>query len=306
MNLTVINYHYFRETTYPDGIFPTSRNKLIQDVDFISKKFVFISQNELNDYFSGKGHLNYDLKKKYCLLTWDDGLSEQMEAFDILQNIGVPALFFVNTKPYFDNKLLDVHKLHIVRSLIPDKRIIELLKAKYNFDQYKFNKNLLEIQYRYDNQDAKQLKYFLNFVLNKEDKEEVINIFFKECIDSEEEFCKKFYMSNDDLVKLSLNDSLGSHGHSHHPIGKMSLEDGIYDINSSIQYLELITNKKIISFAYPYGSPDAIGDKTSLLFDNTSIRFIFNMTRGQNIINTFSKCCELKRFDNNDINTLNV
>ncbi|MFN6204671.1 MAG: hypothetical protein ACK496_19660, partial [Acidobacteriota bacterium] len=50
----------------------------------------------------------------------DDGLREQYEqAWPRLCRLGIPAIFFANTRPIAEKRLLDVHKIQLVRVLKP-------------------------------------------------------------------------------------------------------------------------------------------------------------------------------------------
>jgi peptidoglycan/xylan/chitin deacetylase (PgdA/CDA1 family) len=76
MQLLAVNYHYFREEKYENGIYPLTKREFLNQIDELSKYYEFISQNDLIDKIKNKKYSN----KKYCLLTFDDGLKEQMNA----------------------------------------------------------------------------------------------------------------------------------------------------------------------------------------------------------------------------------
>lgn len=67
-------------------------NEFTQKIKFISKKWQFISVNQLEDHISGKKLL----KGRNVLLTFDDGfLSNRLVADKILNKFNIKALFFV-------------------------------------------------------------------------------------------------------------------------------------------------------------------------------------------------------------------
>ena len=84
--LLIVNYHYFREETLKKGIYPVTQKKFESDIDILSRKFKFTDiDNALYE------------NKDSVLITFDDGLEEQMIAYDILYKKGINGIFFVST-----------------------------------------------------------------------------------------------------------------------------------------------------------------------------------------------------------------
>lgn len=82
-----VNFHGIhedKEFPYP-GIYGTSPNRFIRQLDRIGKYFDFISQNDLARAIEGNGKL----PDRCCLITFDDGLKSQYaNALPILQKKG--------------------------------------------------------------------------------------------------------------------------------------------------------------------------------------------------------------------------
>ena len=55
-------------------------------------------------------------------------------------------------------------------------------------------------------------------------------------------------MSKNNLI------TIGSHSHSHTKFSEKSSEDVVTDIEKSVKIIEDLTNQKVNSFAFPYGS----------------------------------------------------
>ena len=102
MNLLAVNFHYFREEKYTGGIYPISKIELKKQLDEIAKSYQFIAQNEVIDLLKNKQQST----KNYCVITIDDGLKEQMQAFDFLNEMGVPSILYVPTYPLKHKKVL--------------------------------------------------------------------------------------------------------------------------------------------------------------------------------------------------------
>ena len=127
MEITAINYHYIRksfEHKYPSiyGVRPKDfENQLIH----LKKHGHFIDSLDIIKFY----YKNESIKKKSLIITFDDGLKEQfLEAYPILQKLNIPSIFFLPGKPYKEKKVLNVHLIHIVRSLIDPNVLLSELK----------------------------------------------------------------------------------------------------------------------------------------------------------------------------------
>lgn len=302
MKLLVVNYHYFREEIYPSGIYPINLKKLSAQVDLLGKNHTFVSQLDLIEFLEGKRPA-LD-KKRCCMLTWDDGLREQMNSFDFLTSIGIPSTYFIPTMPIFESKILDVHKLHFIRSVIKDEEIEDFLNIQNDYKEAKFDYNLLNNQYRYDNIASQKIKYYFNFILNADRRELVLDEILSKLKSSKDKYISNLYMNKQDLLKLSKSNSLGSHGNCHIPLGITKSEEAISDVNKSVLLLEELTKQKVMSFSFPYGGAQAVGRNVEYLFKENSIKIAFTMQRGYNDFTYDANSYYIKRVDTNDVNQI--
>ena len=157
--LVVSNYHYIREEfnyKYPSifGLTPKQfENQLIE----LSNYGSFISQTDLLSF------IDKPFDKNYILITFDDGLSEQFNlAKPILNKLGIPFVFFINTTNYQEKRVSLVHKTHIVRSEISSEEIINFIKKDFSIGLSEDEKKLAKVNYIYDNEISACLKYLLN------------------------------------------------------------------------------------------------------------------------------------------------
>ncbi|MDZ4667974.1 MAG: hypothetical protein SGJ00_08825, partial [bacterium] len=134
MKLLAVNYHYFREEKYDAGIYPLSKKSLQKQIDDLAKEYTFISQSEISKLIQQQNFTS----KNYCVITIDDGLKEQMDSFDFLKQLGVPCILYVPTFPIQFKKVLDVHKLHFVRTKMNDQELYDLLDEKYVINSFEF------------------------------------------------------------------------------------------------------------------------------------------------------------------------
>ncbi len=294
MKLISVNYHYFRDVSTGNGIYPVSRRDFLKQIDLISKNYEFISQSDVPNLKYKKNG------KNKCLLTFDDGLKEQMDAFDILKSIGVPSTFYVSTDAIQYKKAIDVHKIHYIRSEVKDSELFYQAKKNLDIKEIKFDRNILDKQYRYDSNEAKELKYLLNFIISDNEKKKFIDSIFKNLISQESKFCEDTYMNENDIINLHKYGCLGTHGASHRALGILSENEAKDDIIRSVDFLEKIIGSKVPSLSYPYGGPTAVPDLPNDFFCRLGLEFALTMERG---INKFpiESIYQLKRFDTNDV-----
>ena len=283
--LLIVNHHYIRDKKYKSGIYPKTLKDLEYNIELFHKRgYKFISQNDV-----------INLKKdKYILFTFDDGLKEQMNAFELLFKKGIPAVFYVSTYPLTEKKVLNVHKLHYIRSKIDDKKLLDFI---FNFiKEVHFPENLNEL-YRYDNLEAKKVKYIFNFILKEDIKTMIIDKLFLE-LTNEAEFSKELYMNDEDIIRLYKYDCLGTHTHRHLPLATLKENEILYEINESLKYFKKLGLSNIYSISYPYGGKKAVNDNVVYISKKF---FKFGLTMNRGINNENENLLKLKRIDVNDI-----
>jgi len=295
MQLLAVNYHYFREKKYQNGIYPLSLQEFSNQIDELSKYYNFISQEDLSNKIINNQFDN----KNYCLLTFDDGLKEQMLALELLNKKGIPGLFYVTTDSIKNNSVVDVHKLHYIRSVMTDNDVYKFIDNFINLEQIKYPDNINEL-YRYDTLETKKLKYLLNFILEPKIKEEIISKLFSTLVD-ETQFSKELYMNINDIRKINSFGYLGTHTNRHLPLATLSNTLIKEEIQSSLDFLSSeckIDNIKSIS--YPYGGAKAVNDIVAQVSSDFSFYFGLTMFRGINSKADFKNPFLLKRVDTND------
>jgi peptidoglycan/xylan/chitin deacetylase (PgdA/CDA1 family) len=300
--LAAVNHHYIRRNfnnKYP-SIFGTTPSLFEKKLLKLASIGTFVSQYEIvNALESGM-----PLPDSSILITFDDGLSEQFDlALPILLKHKIPAVFFISSTTLEKKSILNVHKIHIIRSEIDPVKILNGLKSfnylnNLNLDFSKARKSGME-HYKYDMPEVAGLKYILNFVLSKKDQNSFIDTLFEESFPGrEEEICDSLYMNQSQIKILGNLGYVGSHGHDHDPIARLNLLDQITQVEKSKSIIKKVSGQEIYSFSYPYGSFDACDNMSSIL-DKAGYKMAFTMERAinSNLENPFY----FSRFDNNDM-----
>ncbi len=298
--LTVSNYHYIRDdftTPYP-SIFGVTPTFFKEQLLAIKKIGTYITPQELL--------ANYDAIIKsstnYVLITFDDGLKEQyVKAKPILDALGIKALFFINSINYIEKEVTLVHKIHLLRSQMSTSAFFEILKT---FDTEgktilsEKEKRQAVLHYNYDDEETALLKFTLNFKLSIQEQHRLIHVIFDTHFESSQ-VVKDLYMTEAQLKELAKEGMLGSHTHSHVPLGYLDHKDIQKELVISKEYLEQLTNKEIPYISYPYGSQEACAPPVEAMAKSTGHQLGFTMERSINTGN--ENPLLLKRFDCNDL-----
>ena len=295
--LTVSNYHYIREnfdTKYP-SIFGVTPDVFKNQLLILKNKADFITASDL---ISNTDEI-LSSKENYHFVTFDDGLKEQYQlAVPILEELQIPAVLFANSINSKDKKVSTVHKIHLLRSILSPSDFIGKISqfSTLSFtDEYK---QMAKTIYIYDSEESAVLKYMLNFKMDFMLQEEIIKTIFNVYF-NENEVLKSLYLSENEIIDLSKKGFLGSHTHSHYPIGLLEDADMEYELLTSKLFFENLTNTKIEMVAYPFGSPEACTNQVAEIAKNVGYKFGFTTTRG---INTAANNhLLLNRFDCNDL-----
>jgi peptidoglycan/xylan/chitin deacetylase (PgdA/CDA1 family) len=295
--LTVSNYHYIRENFDAPfssifGVTPYTFENQLQELKKIGK---FIHPNDLiqNSFEILKS------KENYLLITFDDGLKEQFElALPILDELDIPAIFFINTINHIEKKVSLAHKIHLIRSVISSEAIFENLVSHTNRELNQQEVQLAHDFYRFDNHKSAELKYFLNILLDFAAQEKFINgIFTKNFIESD--VLENLYMNIDEIQQLIKKGFIGSHTHTHLPLGIYDEQTIKYELETTKKYLENLGGETIDFVAYPYGTNEVATDEVGRLAELVGYKLGFTTNPGFN--NESNNQLLLNRYDCNEL-----
>jgi peptidoglycan/xylan/chitin deacetylase (PgdA/CDA1 family) len=298
--LTVCNFHYIRnnfDAPYPSifGVTPYEFEnqllKLSETGEFINQKIVI---EDIDSILASK--------KNFILITFDDGLKEQyVLAKPILDKMKIEAIYFINSINYIEKEVSQVHKIHLLRSQIPTLKLlnrIENLSAEIDFSFSEEDMQNAKLCYNYDDFDSAYLKYLLNFKLTTDQTAKIINTLFDEYFNTNS-VVANLYMTKEQLLTLSSLNMLGSHTHSHFPLGLLNPSLIKKELETTKYFIDSFGHKNSFSVSYPFGNRDScktpvpefakeIGHKIGFAFEPGINRF------GENHL-------LLKRFDCNDL-----
>ena len=301
--LVAINHHYVRESfeaPHPavHGLTPQG---LRAHLESLSRLGEFVSPLEVRDAVAGCGKL----PEQALLITFDDGLKEQHDlAWPILKDMGIPAIFFVNTGPIAERTVSLAHKIHILRSEMPPEDFEAELRRVAVSDGVEIDasdQGKSVAQYRYDTSENARLKYLLNFVLDRDTLARLLARLFVARFGAFEEArrSRALYMERSEIYNLAQDGAIGSHGHEHLPLGLLDADESRSMIEQSTRLLEEWTGLAPFAFSYPYGSRESCAGSVVEQLEQSGFDYALTMERAANF--DLSRPMLMARFDANDM-----
>ena len=260
--LSIIMYHYIRDlknSRYPN-INGLDLDLFKEQIDFLYKNFHVVTMEQVVDASRGKG----ELPENAVLLTFDDGYIDHFtNVFPVLCNYGMQGSFFIPSRIFLENKLLDSNKLHFVLASGEigniKTSVLECLK-EYRKEGYDIEPD--EILYgklaeanRWDDEEVIFVKRLLQNYLPEELREKIVHELFLEYVGiPEEKFVKEVYVNLDQIRCMKKAGMFfGLHGHGHYWLDKLDEEAMKIDINTGLDFFREFIHKDYMVMNYPYG-----------------------------------------------------
>lgn len=277
-----IGYHYVRlnfELPHP-GIFGLTTAEFKAQLELLGRHGEFVGLGLLRRALAGE----VSLPDRAWLVSFDDGLREQFEhALPVLDELRIPAVFFANTLPLAEKRPLLVHMIHLLRANVAPstlKNVIGGVATELGISLQEVDSARAVHQYGYDTREVAELKYLFNFALPMADRDLVVEQCFDRLLGWDRaEVSAALYMDREQLRNLAARDLLGSHSHSHRPLGTLEEGDLRREISLSLDYLETWTGVRVDSLGYPYGSQSACTPAVGRVAGELGIRLGFTMER---------------------------
>lgn len=283
--LVAVNFHYIRDdfdAPYA-SIFGVTPEQFRSQLLILGKTGDFVGSDDIVAALDGRK----PLPERAIAVTFDDGLAEQFAAaWPILQEMGIPAIFFPNTACIASATVETVHKIHILRSQIAPADILAVLAEyadSHDIDLAKFDTTNARLQYKYDTAENAELKYLLNFVLTASQQAELVDRALATLTDFDEAaVSRRLYMNPEQVLALDRAGALGSHGHRHFMLGALPPAEINAQIRDSMQVFRDWGCRRLQSFSYPYGSREACPPAAAAVAADCGLRFAFTTERAAN------------------------
>lgn len=278
--MKAVMYHYVREY---DAFLP--HFKFLHIDDFVSQITYFKSEFNLvsKDAFLNAIHTKEPIENG-LILTFDDGFKDHHDyVLPVLKEFGTFGIFYVPTFPYQFDRLLDVHRTHLLTGHCDSSELVSVLmeclnEADINTEHYEEFK---AITYNSQTNEASTLlfKRFLNYFIEYDSRTRVLDTLMTQFLPNESELTQQFYMSPSEL-KTMHNEGMiiGSHTVNHPVMSRLSSADQAYEITHSFSVLtEILGEMPVKTFCFPYGGSHVFSDTTLSLLEDASCSFSFNV-----------------------------
>lgn len=255
--LLLVNYHYVRDPglyAYP-GIHPISPEAFRRQMEFLGSLLHMATPDEAESYLlHGK-----ELPGPSALVTFDDGLTDHAKAaYDILEPMGIKALFFVCSRPLTEHRALAVHKIHHLRAMTEPARfqqeLLAALPPEWRNRQLTQDERVTAARtYIYDKPEHGAIKYLLNSLLPEDILDHVTSKMLSNRGIDERHFCSETYMDAAGLRSLEdRGHRIGAHTHDHRAVTRLGAdEDRLMALN--VATLAEATGRRPSWVSYPYG-----------------------------------------------------
>lgn len=299
--LIAVNYHYVRPQFPAGGIIGITPAAMRSQLERLATAGAFVSADDVLAHVEERR----PLPERALLVTFDDGLREHFEeAWPVLQQMGIPALFFVNTRPVAEHMVCTVHMIHMLQAAFPAGALTEMLEAAAAaMDismQPPLNPESARLQYPWDTPATARLKYTLNFALSQTERRRLVAAVFEDAFaGGQRAISQQFYLDPGQIRRLSAAGCIGTHGWDHLPIAKLTPDESRHMIEQSIQDLVEWTGRKPRSMSYPYGTVDTCTPAIAEMAGKLGIRFAFTVEMAGNDEVSLANPYFLGRFDCN-------
>lgn len=296
-------YHYVRSF---DDNYPHFRyldiNNFKSQLDYFEKKFGFVGRDEFDKAI--KNRALEDLQGK-IVLTFDDAMKCHHDVvFKILKERGLWGIFYVSSEPFYDDQILDVHRIHLLCGRYNAKELLDYASSIINKDMMEHSKISLFDKKTYQKQvnidEINDFKRLINYYLKLDYKNDVLN---KICQKFEiENSAKNFYISKDNIKTMDSEGMLiGSHGKSHIVMSKADFKHQKIEIEESFQFLESLISPKLKTYCHPHGGSHVFNENTLSLLNSSNVDFSFSVQSRDIKLDDIKKNVHaLPRFDCNE------
>lgn len=300
-NLHVVMYHYVRQL--PQTRFPRIKGMLLTafaaQVEELARRYEMATLESSLEFLAGR----YDPPRDLCLLTFDDGLKEHYaEVTPLLRKAGIQGLFFPVTGCLEDARVLSVHKNHFLMAELDfatyrDACLVRL-KAAGVAGPAAADDDAARRSYRWDDMEAARLKFLLNFRLNRETRDRLMDELFVEFLGDEQEFSRELYLNWTEAREMQRDGMLlGGHSHQHLPLATLPVEQQREDLECSAGLLMgKLHPQPFWPFTYPYGKPiQSFDEHTISILQSLGFSCAFSTEPGSS--KPGANCFQIRRVD---------
>lgn len=274
-----VMYHYVREydDKHPNFRFLDVEN-FKRQLDYFDQNFGFVQQEEWQKFVDTGEMPQRDGK---VVLTFDDAMRCHFDyVYPELLRRGLWGIFYVPTAPYANNKILDVHRIHLLCGAVNGSELFNEAMKRIDEDMILDKKRKEFKEQTYTNQTnyegVSEFKRLLNYFINYQHRSGFIDVVSK--IFNYEFSAKSFYVPKEQLVKMHKNGMIfGSHTVTHPVMSKLSKSAQEQEIRASFEFLNTLNITDQKTYCHPYGGFHSFDENTVKILDEQNVAYAFNV-----------------------------
>ncbi len=277
--MKAIMYHYVREhvEALPYFVYLEASN-FERQINYLNNNYHILNKQEIYECME-EGRII----ENGIILTFDDGLNDHYKyVYPILLKYGLTGIFYVPTLPYYNCRLLDVHRTHYLIGQLGGRALYDELVGIINPEDLiinkldVFNKNTYKKQVL--DEFTREAKKLLNYSIRPERRTLILDQLMSSISIKESDLAQSFYLTDSEMQEMDNNGMIiGSHSHSHTLLSNLSNAEQEEEIYTSMEFLSKVLNKPIDTFCYPYGGNLSYTTETPKILEKQGISFAFSV-----------------------------
>ena len=277
--MKAIMYHYVRSfnPTLPNFRFLDVEN-FEKQLDYFQDNFGFVSKDE---WLSALSEKKLGSAEGKVLLTFDDAMScHYYYVYKVLTKRNLWGIFYVPTQPYQKDKVLDVHRIHLLCGAYSGIELLSTIKAFLKEEMIPDEKREEFRKQTYTRQDnyegISEFKRILNYFVSYDFREQLIDKVAREL--NYVFHTSEFYVPVEKLIKMQLSGNIiGSHTISHPVMSKLTKREQNEEIENSFNFLDSKIQLNVKTYCHPYGGFHSFNEETVRALKEKEVAFSFNV-----------------------------
>jgi len=273
--MKIVMYHYVRPGTPDLPHFPYLHlDDFRRQLDWMAENGDLIDQETFHGALKRK-----EAPQDAFVLSFDDGLRDHTDyVLPELTVRGLWALFYIPTGIFASQRMLDVHRIHVLLGRLGGVAALARLQAHLRVDGISVQDADIVPVDTYANQSADQatkgFKSTLNYRMTPTQRRQLLDEMMAETFD-EPALLHRFYIDDSGICNLQAQGmAIGSHGETHSVMSALSIVTQAAEIGRSFELLETVAGVlPFRSFCYPFGHPSTFSEDTEHLLSQAGCAF---------------------------------
>ena len=283
--MKAVMYHYVRsfQSSLPHFTF-LHRDDFHSQLKFLKREFGVVSKEEFLAWVLHPASID---EPEGVVLTFDDGFADHyLNVAPLLAEEDAWGIFYIPTSVVSDNRVLNVHRIHILLGHLGGDKCLSLLShgsiASMFSDELRSEfESKTYIRQQSSSESVKLFKRMLNYYTDYRWQTKIIDRILDESGIPESlwsDLCRDYYMTAEMIEGLHKSGHLiGSHSVSHRLMSRLPTHEQEVEIALSLATLRTIINEPVLTFCYPYGGFHSFTRQTESLLGAAGVKFAFNV-----------------------------